>query len=696
LEVNNDKKFEFVATDVETNGLDCSVNEILEIAAIEFNLNGETGKVFHQMCKPMSEFIPPRVSEINKITMDMVKDSPNYLKDGIQEKVAEFFGDRIIVGHNVIKFDLGFIKVEPKKVEDTLVMARERYCGRNNLKSACKRLGIIWDEAKAHGAEYDAMKTIELFCKMKNNDNKKEVKQKELPLFGNLEEASLEDIKKLGIIPSEEDKQMMATQAYSYSRIKLFRQCPFKWYMQYIKGVKEPGKDYFDTGKICHTVAEWSGDWCYRILFANKFHAYFKLKNYNIGPKTIGGLSIYFEKDVKEITSHDFGLYLYDRPSKIPTFFKEMKGKADLIYAMDKELSENSYEKPSMPDWDSYEQIIEESISKHKCDDIDVIRDVKKIMGRFYDLKDFSLMPGDITITEKRLAFDKDWVVLSDFFANNTFFRGIIDVIDYFGDYVVITDYKTSRTMLNEEQLKEDMQMKIYLLLVYMFLPKGSYNKIKVRIEYIRFGKSIEYDVDDIESSVRKTIKWINNSVQDIEKEMLKTDGTAFTPNRNEYCHTCHIGEDAKCPLFNKQMINNIDDPFSFIVNDVKSCRDAWKRIEANKAESSRLTKLCKVFVKSCSDVIKIDENAVLDFYTKPDISCNTEEATKLMLEKGVDIKYLIKFLNMTPTSLASLCESKDIKLTKEENERVCIHKYKKEFNAFTEEEAKSKKFLNS
>jgi len=294
------------------------------------------------------------------------------------------------------------------------------------------------------------------------------------------------------------------------------------------------------------------------------------------------------------------------------------------------------------------------------------------------------------------LAFDKSWKVLPDFFSNETFFRGIIDVIDYFGDYVVITDYKTSRTMLTVEQLKEDRQMKIYLLLVYMFLPKDSYKMIKVRIEYIRFGKSIEYDVEDVKSSAKKTLKWINDSIQDIEKEMLKTDGTAFNPNRNEYCHACHIGEDAKCPLFNKQMINNIDDPFSFVVNDVESCRDAWKRIEANKAENSRLTKLCKAFVKNCSDRIIIDENATLDYYVKNDISCNTEEATKLMLEKEVDIKYLIKFLNINPTSLAALCESKGIKLTPEENERVCKRKSRTEFNAFTEEEAKSKKFLNS
>ena len=693
---NEDKVYDYVGVDVETTGIVHKVDEILEIAAVEFNLNGETGKVFHKMCKPMSEFISEKVSQINGITMEMVKDSPNYLKDGIREQVAEFFGKRTIVGHNVIRFDLKFIKVDPKNVEDTLDMCKKRYQGRHNLRASCKKLGISWDEEKAHGAEYDTRKTIELFCRMKMADVEKEEIQKELPLFGNLEEAKPENFKKLGVIPSSEDKQMMATQAYSYSRINLFRQCPFKWYMQYIKGVKEPPQDYFDTGKICHSVAEWSGDWCYRTLFANKFHSYFKIKKYNIGPKTTKGIADKFKKEVSAVNSHDFGLYLYDNPSKINHYFSDIKGKADLIHTMDEILPENSYEKPSMPDWDIYDKIVKEAINKHKCDNPDVIRDVKKIMTRFYDLKDFSLMPGDITITEKRLAFDKDWNVLSDFFANNVFFRGIIDVIDYFGDYVVITDYKTSRTMLTLEQLKEDRQMQIYLLLVYMLLPKNSYKKIKVRIEYIRYGKSIEHDVEDVKSVAEKALRWINNSIQSIEKEMLKTDGSAFKPNRNEYCHACHVGQDSKCPLFNKQMINNIDDPFSFIVSDIEDCQTAWKRIEANKAENSRLTKLCKAFVKSCSDNIKIDENATLDFYVGNDIKCNAEEAMKLMLKKEIDIKYLIKFFSITPSSLASLCESKDIKLTEEEVNIICKRSLKTEFNAFTEEEAKKKKFLNS
>ena len=90
-----------------------------------------------------------------------------------------------------------------------------------------------------------------------------------------------------------------------------------------------------------------------------------------------------------------------------------------------------------------------------------------------------------------------------------------------------------------------------------------------------------------------------------------------------------------------------------------------------------------------------IDEKAKLDFYVSNDVKCNAEEAMKLMLEKDLDIKYIIKFFNINPTSLAALCDSKDIVLTDEERDRVCVQKQKTTFEAYTEEETKKKKFLN-
>lgn len=677
-------KFNYVVCDVETTGLDPNMDEVIEIVMIEFNDAGEIGNKFVQMCKPNTGYIPQAASDVNKITIDMVKDCPNYLEDKVREKAVEFLGDRIIVGHNMEGFDIKFLKLKPKAMEDTLLICRKKFGGKNNLRAACRRLGIEWDNQESHRAEYDAMKTIELYCAIKKIDNEK-VKQEgqvELPLFSNLSEDQKSAFKKLGVIPTSEDKRAFATQAYSYSRISLFEQCPFKWYMRYIRGLKEPEQDYFLVGKISHKVAEEAGDWCYRTLFVNKFESYCKVKN------------ISFEQGPREIA-----IDLYDNPSKIKTYFPELKGRASLIYDMDKSIPDDSYEKPSMPDIETYNKMFQSAVNLYKCSDPDVISDAKRISDKFYMSKNFALTPGGITITEKKLSFDKNWKSLNDFFSNLVFFRGILDVIDYYEKHIIITDYKSSRKILTLEKMKEDRQMQVYILLAYKFLPKNSYDKMIIRIEYLRYGKTIEYELRDhseIEEMVNKALTWINESIQSIEQEMLKTDGNAFAPVRNEYCHTCYLRNDGVCPLFDKNKIDDIGNPFEFSVSTAEECRKAWKRIEANKAENTRLQGLCKEFINTTERSVTIDGNAILNFYLEEDVQYISDKTVKLLLKKKVPLEFILKFFSISKKSFEKLCELKELELSEEEIGEISKVKRKNVFDAFTEQEIKDNNFLNS
>lgn len=710
-------KFDYVGTDTETTGLNSKVDEILSVTVAEFNLSGEVGKKMTIMCRPMSGHIPPEASRVNGITMDMVKDCPNYLRDGVREEVAKFIGTRTLVGHNLVGFDSKFLKIKAKRMEDTLLICRTKYRGGNKLKTACQRVGIKWDDAEAHSSEYDTLKCIELFVKIKEIERKESDMDKEAPLFAQaaagkdaieadpvkaasefmeVTRLSKDDLRKMGVIPSEQDKDLVATQAYSYSRIKLFHQCPFKWYMQYVKKIQEPEVDYLLVGKICHKAAEWAGEWCYRELFANKFVKYFEAKKMSISVETAKGLATKYSKKSSEVTVRDFALYLYDNPAAIREFVPGASGLAALVHEMDQVVDPESYEKPSMPDAMSYEDIVQRAIARFKCSDAKVIRDVKSVMGRFMKLKDFSLTPGDITIMEKRLAFDRDWQPLKDFFANNVFFRGVIDVLDYFGEYVVITDYKTSRKMMSDRELLEDMQMLTYVLLVYLFLPKDSYQKLVVRVEYIRYGITLEYEITDVKAAADRAFAWIKESIQQVEKELLKTDGSAFAPKRNEYCHTCHIGEDGKCPLFNKQMINDIGDPFQFTVSDIEDCQNAWKRVEANKAENSRLAKQCKAFAKQCESEIRIDENAILDFWTDQTREFNAKATLTLLLKKKIPIEKILHYFSLPPTAGTELIETELPDITEEELNSISRVKNSTKFEAFTREEAESKGYLNA
>jgi len=689
-------EYNYVGVDTETTGLNHQNDEVVEVTAIEFNLSGKIGKTLSYLCRPMAEFIPIVVSKINGITYDMVKDKKNYLKDGIREEVAEFFGSRTVIGHNIKQFDLKFLKIKPKRYEDTLIMCRKRYKGGNKLKTACMRIGIKWDDKEAHRSEYDTLKCIELFVKLKNIEESECIQNQEAPLFAkNMDEKISGAFKKMGIVPTQSDKEIMETQAYSFSRINLFHQCQFKWYMQYIQKIKQPKVDYLVVGKICHKATEWSGEWVYRESFAIKLTEYARIKNLHIKQEVVPIIAKEFDIQELLITFHDFGYYLYRHQDQIHLYFPSIKGLAGLIYEIDQNISEDNYEKPSMPDRASFDKIVNKATTYHKCTNANIIIDVGYIMARFYENKDFSLIPGDIMLTEKKLAFDREWGLLSDFYSNKAFMRGIIDVLSYLTNIVVITDYKSSRKMMTVAQLKEDMQMKVYVLLAYHLLPPESYQKVIVRVEYIRFGKSIEYEIIDVKAAAETAQQWIDDSIQMIEQEMLKTDN-AFEPTRNEFCHTCHLAEESKCPLFNKQFINNIDDPNQFLVKDVEDCQTAWKRFEVNKQENVRLMKLCKSFAQGCSNEIKIDEHAVLDYYTTENREFYSLATMKILLEKGIKIDTIIKKFNITETKMDELLENNKIKLNAEELGLISCIKRKTKFEACTRKEAKNKSYINA
>jgi len=690
-----------VCIDVETTGLDPEKDEILEITAKEFNLSGATGQCLTFLCKPKSGFISKEASDVNGITMEMVKECPNYLEDGVREKIAEFIGDRTVIGHNIIDFDIKFIKIKPKIIEDTLVMSRSRFPGRSNkLKTACGRVGIEFDYLKAHRSEYDVDKTIELYLKLKNFETKKNQLKLEMPIFSNNINQEIETINnqaQTGVILSDSDQKMIATQTYSYSRINLFKQCPFKWFMQYIKGIKQPDEDYLIVGTVVHAIAEKSGKWCFRELFANKFAEFVKISKCQFSEDNINNVKAYYNKD--NITFHDVGRYLFENQEKINKYFPEAKGFYKFIVTMDNVLKEANvtYDIPAMPSLEEYENIIQNLINQYKVTDPEIIIDIRRLAEKFYRTSNFSILPGDIVLTEKRFAFDKNWNILSDFYAHNAFFRGIIDMIFYYKRTIIIKDYKTSRKIMSEKELAEDMQLAIYVLMIYKFIPRNSYDTIIAEVEYIRFGKKIRLELknDAIDGYADKALRWILDSIQEIEKEMLKTDG-AFAPIRNEYCHSCHIGGDGKCPLFNKAFINDIGDPFNFIIDSIDDCVNAWKRIEANKSENQRLTKLCKAFVKNCETSIKIDGNAILDFYTKNTLSFNPIKTVQLFLRKGAPIEEILSFMSFPTSQVEKFIEFKNLKLTEEEISSISEQTTKTEFDAFTPEEAKSKNFLNS
>lgn len=94
----------FTVLDVETTGLNCTNDAIIEIALVKVE-NGEIIDRYHHYVDPGIP-ISKAASEVNHITDDMVAGQPRIYE--ILPNILEFVGDDIIVAHNA-SFDLKFL-----------------------------------------------------------------------------------------------------------------------------------------------------------------------------------------------------------------------------------------------------------------------------------------------------------------------------------------------------------------------------------------------------------------------------------------------------------------------------------------------------------------------------------------------------------------------------------------------------------
>jgi ribonuclease T len=181
-----------VVIDIETGGLDESINPMLEICAIIIGVKDNQfyqKEILHFHIKP---FLGCKISN-SSIRFNGI-DIDNPFREAVSEKVAlkKIFSAinlelkvqkctrSILVGHNAF-FDLGFLKEATNRTKlktpfhnfstiDTVSLGSLVY-GHTVLAKIIELAGIEWDNSQAHSALYDTKKTSELFCKIFNKFN---------------------------------------------------------------------------------------------------------------------------------------------------------------------------------------------------------------------------------------------------------------------------------------------------------------------------------------------------------------------------------------------------------------------------------------------------------------------------------------------------------------------------------------------
>ena len=120
---------DYVVLDLETTGIDTSVEEVIEISAVKV-MGGKVVDTYSTLVNP-GRHIDYNISSITGIMDDMVKDSPDF-KTALEGFIS-FAGDMVLTGHNVRNFDLRFIYRDCEKFWgktigndyfDTLILSR--------------------------------------------------------------------------------------------------------------------------------------------------------------------------------------------------------------------------------------------------------------------------------------------------------------------------------------------------------------------------------------------------------------------------------------------------------------------------------------------------------------------------------------------------------------------------------------------
>ena len=166
-------KQEYVVLDIETTGLSYTDgDEIIEIAGQKV-LNGEVIEEFHELINPKVP-VGYEAERVHGLGNDYLakhgKDSAEVLP-----RFIDFSKNGILVGHNILGFDIGFVnhqlgRMELPKMEnyvvDTLIMARKLMPTLPNHRLSTVAAFFNFETGGAHRALFDVDMNRKVFMEL--------------------------------------------------------------------------------------------------------------------------------------------------------------------------------------------------------------------------------------------------------------------------------------------------------------------------------------------------------------------------------------------------------------------------------------------------------------------------------------------------------------------------------------------------
>ena len=160
----------FAVVDVETTGFSPDRDRVVEVAVVLVDPAGTVEGEFATLLDPGRD---PGPTHVHGITDAMVAGAPTF--GDVHPYLAHLFSGRVVVGHNIVRFDVPFLAAEAARAGssipvgdlvtiDTLLVARDHLglYGRATLPDCCARYGLSWGDH--HSALGDCLVTARLFA----------------------------------------------------------------------------------------------------------------------------------------------------------------------------------------------------------------------------------------------------------------------------------------------------------------------------------------------------------------------------------------------------------------------------------------------------------------------------------------------------------------------------------------------------
>jgi len=261
----------------------------------------------------------------------------------------------------------------------------------------------------------------------------------------------------------------------------------------------------------------------------------------------------------------------------------------------------------------------------------DVSPDVLNIWQRFYNS---FILPTTLEVygVEHQLAFDRNWQPC-EFFADEAYFRMVIDFHFRQGELAVVLDWKSNRVV--PETVEKDLQLRTY----GWGLKQVAYpdvQEVLLRLHFLRYGKEREVllepqDLEGVPEVLASKIKTIEED-QDLD------------PTPGSFCGLCGIT--AHCPVMSKTLA-----PIEVIAPATREQAEkaASLLLTLHKMEKE-LTARLKEWVKE-NGAIRVGDlvygpNQVVSYDFDPKI------VTTCLLEAGISRENIWPFLSITKTNL--------------------------------------------